>query len=303
MKRYAKQGSLIGGLILRLRRWRIHRSILKTGLRSRTVDFENIKFHYYCSENGRPPLVLLHGFLDSSQTFRRLFQSLSERYDLYALDLPGFGGSCLPDLRELWHIDSMSRITARFLMEELKLQGADLLSHSLGGLMALHMQRYIFRQKQISLFGRMSLIAPGIMKLPKERRDEVRRRLFPESAEEIKELLYKLYYKNHPDLHPIVIQGLLREWGRLGYFYLAENTVEDEDSAFFTIDELKKIPSSIRLFWGENDEITPLKIARAVVKKLPRIKLILFKNSGHALHLEEPDRFLEEFLITSSNHK
>jgi len=42
-------------------------------------------------------MVLLHGFAASSVTYYKMLAPLSEKYDVYALDLPGMGLSSKPE--------------------------------------------------------------------------------------------------------------------------------------------------------------------------------------------------------------
>ena len=283
-------------LALRLRRFRGHRDILSRGLKSSNVDFEGLRFHYYHADNGRPPLIMLHGFLDSAQTFRKLLPELLERFDLYVIDTPGFGYTRMPPVRELWDLRSMARSMARFVRKKLELRDARLLTHSMGGLIAAHMAEYIRETEQVALFSRMDMIAPGMFRLPEQDRDTARRRLYPRDTYEIKELLRTLYHADMPMPPDIVLKGLLREWTRVGYYYLAENTIESEDEMFFTPARLRALKTPLRLYWGEEDKITPLEMARKIKRAVKGTKLFTFPDAGHALHLVKGREVLEAFL-------
>jgi pyruvate dehydrogenase E2 component (dihydrolipoamide acetyltransferase) len=76
------------------------------------------------------PLVLLHGLLDCSEGWESLV-TRTER-PCYAIDLPGFGGSDLP---EEPRIDSYARDVACAL-EHLAIRDCTLVGHSLGGAVA-----------------------------------------------------------------------------------------------------------------------------------------------------------------------
>src|SRR5436853_4268379 len=76
------------------------------------------------------PLVLLHGLLDCSEGWASLVKR-TER-PCYAIDLPGFGGSDLP---EHPRIDSYARDVACAL-ERLAIRDCTLVGHSLGGAVA-----------------------------------------------------------------------------------------------------------------------------------------------------------------------
>jgi pyruvate dehydrogenase E2 component (dihydrolipoamide acetyltransferase) len=76
------------------------------------------------------PLVLLHGLLDCSEGWESLVQRTTR--PCLAIDLPGFGGSDLP---EHARIDSYARDIASAL-ERLAIRDCTLVGHSLGGAIA-----------------------------------------------------------------------------------------------------------------------------------------------------------------------
>ena len=77
-----------------------------------SLKFRNVKIYekdyihevYSQGNSTLPHLVLLHGYGGTSLTFSRLFQSLSTRYQIHALDIFGMGLSSCGN----WH-DKMTR--------------------------------------------------------------------------------------------------------------------------------------------------------------------------------------------------
>ncbi len=281
----------------------VHRRIVRSGMQHACVEHPGtgLRWNYYYRQSGRPPLVLLHGFLDSAHTWRRLFAALADRYDIYAVDVPGFGGTVLPPVRELWRIQAFARNLGRFLFDEsgLNLQGATILSHSMGGMIAAH----LLRQLPLLRRGRpgaepvkeLHLIAPGFVKLPPKERDERRRTLFPRTPAEVRELLRRLYAANLPELGMPVILGLLEEWSQPGYHYLAENTIEDEDEIFFRPADVGALGVPVLLYWGDEDRITGIELARRIVRASPGVRLAVISGAGHALHLDRTEELLAAF--------
>lgn len=313
----------IGRAALAWRRFWIHRRILKGGLRHARFNSDGIVFSYYHSSpeaaaqnanSRKPALILLHGFLDSAHTWRRLFAELGERYTIYAVDMPGFGQTHYPPIRELWHMQAIARGLARFLFLHddpenqdrqhdytkqsagLGLRDATVLTHSMGGLMALQMalrtDSLLVPEDSIR---ELHLIAPGALKLPAAERDEVRRKVFPRTEAEVLELVKRLHSGNPPQLGRSVIRGLLHEWSRPGYELLAENTIANEDAAFFQPAQIAKLKRPLYLYWGDADHITDISIARKIKRARPRTKLEVFPGAGHALHLQRAREFLDAF--------
>src|SRR5438105_7037765 len=100
------------------------------GLRTRFL-------HYPCTapKPAGPPLLLIHGLLGFSYSWRRNVKALSRHADVYAIDLPGVGYSA-----RLSNFDCRMRALARFLlrfMELLGLSSVDLIGTSHGGALAM----------------------------------------------------------------------------------------------------------------------------------------------------------------------
>lgn len=76
------------------------------------------------------PLVLLHGWCDSTFTWSRVFEPLSKRYRVIAFDWPGFGYSSKPDTAVPY--PEMASVLAGVL-DELKIERAVIIGNSMGG--------------------------------------------------------------------------------------------------------------------------------------------------------------------------
>jgi pimeloyl-ACP methyl ester carboxylesterase len=62
---------------------------------SRTADADGVKLHYLTAGHG-PPLILLHGYAETSRMWRPIIPVLAERFTVIAPDLPGIGDSAVP---------------------------------------------------------------------------------------------------------------------------------------------------------------------------------------------------------------
>ncbi len=82
-----------------------------------------------------PPLLLIHGLFDSLGTWEKLIPLLSDRFKIYAIDLPAFGKSPLP---ASWKksISGMIKAVVTFL-DEKEIRQVSLLGSSMGGGLAL----------------------------------------------------------------------------------------------------------------------------------------------------------------------
>jgi len=296
--------SLLARAALGYRNYQTHRRILATGLESRKIKFEGIVFHMYASERGRMPLFMLHGFLDSAKTFRRLFPELIRLFDVYAIDLPGFGNTKMPEVRELWRIDSIARSTGRFMLHILAQREPQwkskpqIFSHSMGGLIAMHAMDYFEKQKIPNPFTRLHMVAPGALRFALKEREAHRKRFYPKTVEETRELLTHLFHETRIDLPDFLLRGLLESWSHKGYEYLAENTIEEEETVFYAPGKRVRFKPGIWLYWGANDRIVPIDYGN-VVKKTLQCKLVVVKNSGHCPQVENVPELLGSFIANA----
>jgi pimeloyl-ACP methyl ester carboxylesterase len=99
---------------------------------SREAEVQGVKLHYLTSGHGAP-LLLLHGYAETSLMWRPLMPSLAERFTVIAPDLPGIGDSAIP-AEGLDMKTAAVRIHA--LMSSLGFQKAEVVGHDIGLMVA-----------------------------------------------------------------------------------------------------------------------------------------------------------------------
>ena len=62
---------------------------------SRTAEIDGVKLHYMTAGHGTP-LILLHGYAETSLMWKPIIPLLAERFTVIAPDLPGIGDSSIP---------------------------------------------------------------------------------------------------------------------------------------------------------------------------------------------------------------
>jgi len=99
---------------------------------SRTADVQGVKLHYLTSGHGSP-LLLLHGYAETSLMWRPLMPALAERFTVVAPDLPGIGDSAIPadglDMKA-------AAVRIHSLMSSLGFQKAEVVGHDIGLMVA-----------------------------------------------------------------------------------------------------------------------------------------------------------------------
>ncbi len=293
---------LLGKFLFSLRKFKIHRKILKEGFYLKKINFEGISIYFYTNFKENPNstkknIILLHGFLDSPFTFRKVLSFFKTDYNVFILELPGHGSSKMPYIRELWQVSSLARFLYRFIFEYLQISQPIFLTHSLGGFLVFHILRYAKKRKEYPKKFNCILfaIAPGILKFKKNLREKNLRLFFPATIQDIDKLLESLFLYNPPDIPIFIKYFLLKEWNHTGIQYLAKNTLEIEEEVFFTQKSLKNhpMPKKTILIWGTQDRIVHLHYGKKLKKLIHNSKLILIPNAGHIPHSENYEVFIE----------
>jgi pimeloyl-ACP methyl ester carboxylesterase len=99
---------------------------------SRTSIIDGVELHYLTAGHGTP-LILLHGYAETSLMWRPIIPALAERFTVIAPDLPGIGDSDIPanglDMKS-------AAIGIHALASSLGVQKAEVVGHDIGLMVA-----------------------------------------------------------------------------------------------------------------------------------------------------------------------
>jgi pimeloyl-ACP methyl ester carboxylesterase len=105
---------------------------MTTQISSRTADVAGVQLHYLTAGDG-PPVILLHGFAETSAMWKPAIPALAERFTVIAPDLPGIGESSIPP-------DGLDMATAAVrihaLAVSLGIRKAEVVGHDIGLMVA-----------------------------------------------------------------------------------------------------------------------------------------------------------------------
>lgn len=98
-----------------------------------TLNFQNTNIFYSAKGTGKP-LVLLHGFLESSAIWEPFLEALARERMVITIDLPGHGRT--GTLGEVHTMELMAKVV-KAVLEKLSVEKATFAGHSMGGYVCL----------------------------------------------------------------------------------------------------------------------------------------------------------------------
>ena len=236
------------------------------------------------------PLVLVHGFLGSSDMWEPQINFFKDNFRVIAPALPGFGNSS--NINSCNSIECMAK-TILDLLEKKEIKNFNLLGHSMGGMIVQEMAK-IAGEKILKLIcygtGPRGNI-PGRF----ETIDQSRRKLKINGLESTASRIAKTWF----------IKG-----NKAKYFYLCkeagkQTSIEAADNGLVAmknwngVENLKNIKSETLIIWGDQDKAYNLNQVKTLNNNIPNSDLKIIKGCSHNVHLEKPDEFntvVDEFL-------
>lgn len=231
------------------------------------------------------PLVLLHGGLVDSRTWRREIDTLSDQFQVVAWDAPGCGGSSDPpaDASLDHYADS-----AAGLIDALGLGEAHILGHSFGGGLALAIhgrhQRLVRSMILVSAYAGWAGSLPA-QEVEQRRQFAVRNARRP-PYEWVDAFLATLFDETTPRRLVEETRSIMLESRPEGILPML-NAFAEADLR----NVLDKITVPCLLLYGENDQRASRAVAAALASSIPTSRLVFVPGVGHDLHLEAPDLF------------
>lgn len=235
---------------------------------------------YYEDVGEGKPILLLHGWGGSSESFLPLLRDLSANHRVIAPDFPGQGKS--PEPPEPWSVTEYAEMIRGFC-DALDIRGCDILAHSFGGRVALYLAA-----TWPDYAGKLLLTGCAGIPPVKTKKQDVRRTAY--------RLLSRLA---SPKFFGEALSGRMREalvqkFGSADYKALTPsmrktfNHILAQDLSW----TLPQIQSPTLLVWGEDDTATPLWMGKKMEREIPDAALIPFPNAGHFAYLDCYAKFL-----------
>lgn len=235
--------------------------------RADTVNINGRQTYYEVYGHGKP-LFLLHGFTQSSKSWKQVIPEYYNEYEVYLVDLMGHGKSSA--FTENVSLRSAAQ-NLLGLIEYIGLENINAIGYSYGG----------------EILFQLALIKPDLIKSM-----IIIGSCGSWDAEEFPEFVEYLSYKNLENLPWMLDQQISDERIR--------NILDQVPnySVYLSETELKSIKSRTLLVVGDNDHATPLECIIRSKSNMPNAYLWIVPNSEHRPHL---DRNKDLFIKTSKD--
>jgi haloalkane dehalogenase len=234
-----------------------------------------------------PPMLLVHGFPQSSYMWRHLMSALADSgFRAVALDLPGFGDS-EPDPPGTWehHIEALDRFHS-----SLGLGRVALGVHDWGGLIAL---RWACEHPGTAA----ALLISNTGFFPAGEWSGMGQALrTPGQGEELMENLSRDAFlaMMRDESRGFDNRALDEYWKSLSTEERKRGALELYRSGDFEKlapyhGKLAELGAPALVLWGKHDEYAPVAGAHRFNKEIPGSKLVVLENSGHFVFEDEPE--------------
>lgn len=251
---------------------------------------------YQIKGNGIP-IIFLHGFeLDSSALipfFEPIFKK-QKNYKRIYIDLPGMGKSSHENLYDADTI--LSELI--MLINSLKINNFLVVGQSYGGYLALALIEY-FEEKIIGSF----LIAPMIIgKMSDRSLPKIKNKYITYKNNEYYDSEFlnvdviiskvKFYIYKKRVLQPLEANNnkKLKSFAKSPKYMFKEPLFK------------KNIATPIEICLGQYDNIVGYKDQNKIITKMPNTHILLFKDSGHNILVDETDKLLKAFQFFLKKH-
>jgi pimeloyl-ACP methyl ester carboxylesterase len=248
------------------------------------------------------PVVLLHGYADSADTWRLVLERLGrEGRPALAIDLPGFGrADPLGDGPMLPQYDRVVEAAIRYAAAE-RGRPAVLTGNSLGGCLTLRAGArddlplegivpiapagldmpgwFSIIQRDVLMRALLTARAPLPERVVRRSVGEVYRRLAFARPGDAPDELVAMFTSHHPTT------GAVKRLRDLGARLLPELTLESFD--------LEAISMPLLLIWGDRDRMVSHSGARHVLAAVPGAGSETLEGVGHCPQLEDPARLTD----------
>ncbi len=226
--------------------------------KAETLKVDGIEMYYEIIGEGEP-LILLHGWSQSGQTWSGVADDFAKHFQVIIPDLRGHGATDNPS-REYFTMKQLA-LDVYALLDHLKIDSFRAMGISMGGVTLLHMAtQQPNRIDSMVLIGAFSYISADSVKIA--------RSIDLDNIPEDQMHRFREVHK-HGDEQIIAMM----EWQKIA--------ADDYESTAFTPPYLATIKANTLIVHGERDRRVPVSIALEMYEAIPKSLLWIVPNGGH----------------------
>jgi pimeloyl-ACP methyl ester carboxylesterase len=250
-------------------------------------------------DRAAPPLVLVHGLMTTSYSFRYVVAPLSKRWRVIVPDLVGAGRSDKPDVS--YGPIELAKFIGE-LIDTLGVRGAYVVGNSLGGYLSMQ----------------LALCDPGAMRgllnmhspaFPDARLHALHHALRVPGAKSLLDAMIRRSPERwvHKNVHyrdeSLKSREEAREYGeplstregrRAFTRYLGQTLAPAELARFVDRVSHEPFPIPLRLVYAREDPMVPPSVGRRLGEILPSVRLVWLDRSSHFAQVDTPERLVAE---------
>lgn len=250
-------------------------------------------------EGDGPPIVLLHGFADSADTWRLMLDGLGRAgRRAIAVDLPGFGTAARLHKGEV--LPQMDRFVADVVRRAADGDEVVLAGNSLGGALSLRASQ----RPDLPIAGAVPIAPAGFDMagwFVLIRRNPALQAILsvpsPVPAPVVREVVGRVYsllaFSQPARIERGVVEAFTAHHADTAavarYMDTARRLLPELGSPF----ELARIEAPVLLVWGDRDRLVSHRGSRTLLAALPDTRFELFRGCGHCPQIEEAERLVE----------
>lgn len=243
------------------------------------------------------PVVLLHGFGESTYSFRHVLPTLAERYRVIAVDLNGFGYTDRPRDPAHYTLDGQQRLVLGVL-DRLGVERAHFVGHSYGGGLTLWIAAH--HPERVRSMVLVDTTLPLYSTAQRTRLAKLRPFTFLYLRTVV---LHERYvrkslgaaYADASLATPDVVEAFLDRLRIAGiddaYYGLLAKLGEPP-----ALVDLATIETPALVVWGREDRRSALRNGERITAALPRARLVVIPDCGHVPMEEKPQELLAAML-------
>jgi pimeloyl-ACP methyl ester carboxylesterase len=263
----------------------------RTGLKLKTTSIEDHIIFYLKGGEGET-VLLVHGFTADKYTWIKFANSITDYFQVIAVDLPGHGESTYCKNCN-YSIQSQTQYLKK-IVDKLGIEKMHLVGTSMGGRISLsftHM--FQERVKSLALFNSAGVTSPRPSEFTKLLKTG--NNLFDIHNREDFDKLMQLSMASPPFLPWPITSVTARK-------YIERNPINQKifkditESLWDSESILHEIYVPVLILWGTDDKLIDVSCVSVFEKNLPRSTSVILDNTGHCPMIEKPGDTANHYL-------